>query len=255
MIKTLHLSLFALLFFCTTSCSYKAVPYFQNLTVQGENEETIKNYSPIVIEPDDILGISVSSQNKDASAVFNYNLNTISGLNQSTSNNPVVGYLVDENGAIQVPYIGNLKVSGLTLSQLRAQLQKQLEEYLKDPVVNVRLINFKLSVMGDVLRPGVYPVEGQHVSIPEALTMAGDLNITAMRTNVTLIREQNGKRKYVPIDLTSKNLFNSPYYYLKSNDIIYVQPGKNKYASVDNSYRNIGILLSALSIVVILLTR
>lgn len=85
--------------------------------------------------------------------------------------------------------------------------------------------------------------------------MAGDLNITAMRTNVTLIREQNGKRKYIPIDLTSKNLFNSPYYYLKSNDIIYVQPGKNKFASVDNSYRNIGILLSALSIVVILLTR
>jgi polysaccharide export outer membrane protein len=253
--KTLHLALYALMLFCITSCSYKAVPYFQNLTIKGENEETIKNYSPIVIEPDDILGISVSSQNKDASAVFNYNLSTISGLNQSTSNNPVVGYLVDENGAIQVPYIGNLKVSGLTLSQLRSQLQKQLEEYLKDPVVNVRLINFKLSVMGDVLRPGVYPVEGQHVSIPEALTMAGDLNITAMRTNVTLIREQNGKRKYIPIDLTSKNLFNSPYYYLKSNDIIYVQPGKNKFASVDNSYRNIGILLSALSIVVILLTR
>jgi polysaccharide export outer membrane protein len=253
--KFLRLASKLMVLLSLTSCSYKAVPYFQNLTTNGENEEAIKNYEPIVIAPDDILGISVSSLNSDASAVFNYNLKTVSGLNQTTSNNPVVGYLVDENGQIQVPYIGNMKVGGLTLSQIRVQLQKQLQEYLKEPVVNVRLINFKLSVMGDVLRPGVYPVEGQHISIPEALTMAGDLNITAMRTNVTLIREIDGKRKYIPIDLTSKRLFNSPYYYLKTNDIIYVQPGKNKFASVDNSYRNIGILLSALSIVVILLTR
>jgi polysaccharide export outer membrane protein len=253
--KFLRLASKLMVLLSLTSCSYKAVPYFQNLTTNGENEEAIKNYAPIVIAPDDILGISVSSLNSDASAVFNYNLKTVSGLNQTTSNNPVVGYLVDENGQIQVPYIGNMKVGGLTLSQIRVQLQKQLQEYLKEPVVNVRLINFKLSVMGDVLRPGVYPVEGQHISIPEALTMAGDLNITAMRTNVTLIREIDGKRKYIPIDLTSKRLFNSPYYYLKTNDIIYVQPGKNKFASVDNSYRNIGILLSALSIVVILLTR
>jgi polysaccharide export outer membrane protein len=253
--RILDLASKLMLFLSLSSCSYKAVPYFQNLTVNGENEEAIKNYSPIVIAPDDILGISVSSLNSDASAVFNYNLRTVSGINQTSSNNPVVGYLVDENGQIQVPYIGSMKVSGLTLSQLRGQLQKQLQEYLKEPVVNVRLINFKLSIMGDVLRPGVYAVEGQHVSIPEALTMAGDLNITAMRSNVTLIREIDGKRKYIPLDLTSKQLFNSPYYYLKTNDILYVQPGKNKYASVDNSYRNIGILLSALSIVVILLTR
>jgi polysaccharide export outer membrane protein len=253
--KRISLALQFFVLFSMASCSYNAVPYFQNLTVNGENEEAIRNYAPIVIAPDDILGISVSSLNSEASAVFNYNLRTVSGLNQTTSNNPVVGYLVDENGQIQVPYLGNMKVSGLTLSQLRTQLQKQLQDYLKEPVVNVRLINFKISVMGDVLRPGVYPVEGQHVSIPEALTMAGDLNITAMRNNVTLIREIDGKRKYIPLDLTSKQLFNSPYYYLKTNDIIYVQPGKNKYASVDNSYRNIGILLSALSIVVILLTR
>lgn len=245
-----------LVFLCIfSSCSYKTVPYFQDLSRTNASKETIENYEPITIQPEDILGISVSSMNAEASAIFNYNLNTISGLNQTTPNNPVVGYLVDENGEIQIPYLGTVKVTGKTLSELRIQLQKQLVDYLKQPVVNIRLINFKVAVMGDVLRPGVYPVQNQRISITEALTLAGDLNITALRNDITLVREQDGVRQYIPIDLTSKKLFNSPYFYLRSNDLLYVQPGKNKFASVDNSYRNISIVLSALSIIVILLTR
>jgi len=236
------------------ACSYKGVPYFQDLNPNAPAKESISNFNPITIQPEDILGISVSSLNSEASSVFNYNLNTITGTAQN-ANNPVVGYLVDEKGQVQLPLVGSVKVSGLTISGVREKIQKQLTEYLKQPVVNVRLLNFKVSVMGDVLRPGVYPVTNQRISIPEAITLAGDLNITALRSNIVLIREQEGNREYIPIDLTSKKLFNSPYYYLKTNDILYIQPGKNKYASVDNSYRNISILLSALSIVVILLTR
>jgi len=255
MSKSLNLFLFLILLSSLFSCSYKTVPYFQDLNRSEPSKETITNYDPITIQPEDILGISVSSQNVEASAVFNYNLNTVSGLSQTTSNNPVVGYLVNDSGNIQVPYIGTMKVVGLTLSQIQQSLQKQLLDYLKQPVVNIRLINFKVAVMGDVLRPGVYPVDKQRISITEALTMAGDLNITALRSNIVLIRETNGTREYIPIDLTSKKLFNSPYFYMKSNDFLYVQPGKNKFASVDNSYRNISIVLSALSIIVILLTR
>lgn len=236
------------------ACSYKGVPYFQDLNQTKPSKETIANFSPVTIQPEDVLGISVSSLNTEASSVFNYNLNTVTGTAQN-ANNPVVGYLVDEKGNIQLPLVGSVNVSGLTLSAVREKIQRQLTEYLKQPVVNVRLLNFKVSVMGDVLRPGVYPVQNQRVSIAEAITMAGDLNITALRTNVMLIREHEGTREYIPIDLTSKKLFNSPYFYLKTNDILYVQPGKNKFASVDNSYRNISILISALSIVVILLTR
>jgi polysaccharide export outer membrane protein len=239
-----HLFFFSILIvLLLPACSYKGVPYFQDLNQNTPSKETIANFSPVTIQPEDVLGISVSSLNSEASSVFNYNLN------------PVVGYLVDEKGDVQLPLVGSVKVSGLTLSAVREKIQRQLTEYLKQPVVNVRLLNFKVSVMGDVLRPGVYPVQNQRISIAEALTMAGDLNITALRSNVMLIRENEGTREYIPIDLTSKKLFNSPYFYLKTNDILYVQPGKNKFASVDNSYRNISILLSALSIVVILLTR
>ncbi|EOR94562.1 Polysaccharide export outer membrane protein [Arcticibacter svalbardensis MN12-7] len=247
--------LLSCLLFLISGCSYKGVPYFQDLNNTSPVKETIGNYQELTVQPEDIIGISVSSLNSEASSVFNYNLNTITGTSQISPNNPIVGYLVDEKGAIQLPLIGNLKVSGLTLSSIRETIQSRLNEYLKQPVVNIRLINFKVSVMGDVLRPGVYPVQNQRISIAEALTMAGDLNITALRNNVVLIRESGGNREYIRIDLTSKKLFNSPYYYLKTNDILYVQPGRNKFASVDNSYRNIGILISALSIVAILLTR
>src|SRR5690606_29409292 len=122
--------------------------------------------------------------------------------------------------------------------------------YLSEPVVNIRMLNFKISVMGDVLRPGVYPVQNERITLPEALTLAGDLQITAIR-QLILIRELEGKREFIPIDLTSTAFFNSPYYYLKNNDVIYVQPDKTKFATVDRSYRTASILLSGLSVVAI----
>lgn len=236
-------------------CSYKSVPYFQDLNQERNSEESIANYAPMIIQPDDILGISVSSLNAEASAQFNYNLSSVSGVNQTRSESPVTGFLVDPDGNIQLPFIGSTKVGGLTLSQARELVLNRLKEYLKEPVVNIRLINFKVSVLGDVQRPGVYPVQDQKVTIPQALSLAGDLNITGMRKNVLLIRETNGNREYIPLDLTSKSLFKSPYYYLRTNDVLYVRPGVNKYATVDNTYRNAGLLLSVLSIVAIILTR
>ncbi|WP_256010010.1 polysaccharide biosynthesis/export family protein [Desertivirga xinjiangensis] len=244
-----------LILFITSCGSYNRVPYFQDVNQKIPSKEAIDNYTSLTVQPEDILGISVSSLNPEASSIFNYNLHTITGTNQTTNNNPVIGYLVDRKGEIQLPLIGNYKVSGQTTSELRENIRKKLLTYLKEPVVNIRILNFKVSVMGDVARPGVYQVQNERITIPEAISLAGDLNITGLRDNVMLIRETNGTREYIPIDLTSKKLFTSPYYYLRSNDVIYVQPGKNKYASVDNTYRNIGILLSAISIVVVLLTR
>ncbi|WP_207421475.1 polysaccharide biosynthesis/export family protein [Desertivirga brevis] len=253
--KNVLLLNFIVLLMILSSCgSYRKTAYFQDLQNKA-SKESITNFTPIIIQPEDILGINVSSLNPEASAIFNYNLNTVTGTNQNNPNNPVIGYLVDRKGEIQLPLVGNFKVSGLTTSQVRDNLRKELLKYLKEPVVNIRLINFKVSVMGDVARPGVYQVQNERLTLPEAISMAGDLNITALRNNITLIRETNGTREFLPVDLTSKDLFNSPYYYLKSNDVIYVQPGKNKYASVDNSYRTLSLLLSALSIAVIVLTR
>lgn len=246
----------ALIFFNVSCSSYKTIPYFQDLNKTAATKEAIKNYSPLTIQPEDILGVNVSSLNPEASAIFNYNLNRVNGNNYDNSpSNPVVGYLVDQNGQIRLPLIGTMKVSGYTTAQIREQLQQKLVTYLKEPVVNIRVLNFKISVLGDVLKPDVYTIQNERITLPEALSLAGDLNITAIRTNVLLVRELDGNREYIPIDLTSKELFNSPYYYLRNNDVIYVQPDKTKYATVDRGYRTATLVLSGLSIIAIVLSN
>lgn len=233
------------------SCnSYRELLYFQNLNNTRPVEENIENLSPLTIQKEDILGINVSSLNPGASALFNPNLPA-----NGNPSDPLSGYHVGRRGMIEMPVIGDIKAEGLNTDELREQIKKKLETYLKDPVVNVRILNFKVSVVGDVGRPDVYPVHSERITLTEAITLAGDLNVTANRTNLWLIREHDGKRQYIPIDLTSKNLFQSPYYYLKNNDLIYIQPGKAKYTSVDNTHRNIGLLISVLSFAAIIITN
>lgn len=239
-----------------SSCgTYKTIPYFQNLDVRGAAKEAIDNATPITIQPHDILGVFVSALEPKSAAIFNNNLSRLNGnASDNTPDNPlnpIIGYLVDKDGMVQLPIIGNIKAGGLTTPQFRDQLTKRLLTYLKEPVVNVRIINFKISVLGDVMRPNVYSVQDERITILEALSLAGDLNITAKRKNVLLIREQDGNRQYVQIDLTSKALFTSPYYYLKSNDLIYVDPDRTKYGLVDLGARNATIIISALSVVAI----
>jgi polysaccharide export outer membrane protein len=243
-----------------SSCGvqYKQVPYFQNLTDSGMVQEEINNYTIIKIQKEDILAITVASLNAEASAIFNMgNTSSIQG-NSTASTNPALtanGFMVDQNGNIQLPMIGPIQVAGLTTAAARDLIQSKLMPFLKEPVVSLRLINFKVSVLGDVARPGVYPVQNERVSVTEALSMAGDLTITAVRSNILLVREIEGKRQYIRLDLQKKETFNSPYYYLQNNDVIYVQPSNAKYASVDSSYRNVSILLSALSFIALLITQ
>jgi polysaccharide export outer membrane protein len=239
------------------SCSsYKKVPYFKDLNRDSLIIENVKNYVPITVQPADILGINVSSRNPESSSVFNYNLNRVNGnMYDQSADNPVTGYLVDYNGEIQLPLIGNFKVSGLTTSELRKKLTEVLLTYYKDPVVNIRILNFKVAVYGDVQRPDIYTLHNERTTITQALTLAGDLNITAMRNNIILVREQDGKRNFIPIDLTSKKLFESPYYYLRNNDEIYVQPDRTKYATVDRGFRITTLALSGLSIIAIVLSN
>jgi polysaccharide biosynthesis/export protein len=241
-----------LLILISSCSSYKNVPYFQDLNHAEITQDQVNNYSPLLIQPADILGINVNSRNPESSAIFNYNLNRINGGPiDNAGENPITGYQVDDKGNIQLPLIGNLKVAGLTTSQLSAKLDELLLTYYKDPVVNTRLINFKVSIFGDVLRPNVYTLQNERTTITEALSLAGDLNITAKRTNIILIREQDGKRNYIPIDLTSKKIFDSPYYYLRNNDEIYVQADRVKYSQVDSRFQVASLVLAALSVVAI----
>jgi polysaccharide export outer membrane protein len=229
-----------------SSCgSYKNIPYYQDLNHDIITEETVSNFSPLTIHAGDILGINVTSRNPESSAKFNTG---------SSQENAVEGYLVDDKGEIQLPYLGMVKVTGLTTAQLRDTLSGLLLTFYKNPVVNIRLLNFKVAVSGDVQRPDVYRLQNERTTITQILSLAGDLNITAMRKNVILIREENGKRSFIPIDLTSKKIFDSPYYYLKNNDEIYVQPDRTKYATVDRGYRTASLILSGLSVIAIVLS-
>ena len=248
----------AVLFMSSCGVKYKSVPYFTDLPVDSALQEKILNQTILTIQKNDILAITVSSLNPEASAIFN--MGTTSSLQSNTAvnvnpANTANGFIVDQEGMIQLPLVGSVKVAGLTITEARKLVQSKLVDYLKEPVVGLRLINFKVSVLGDVARPGVFPVNSERVTVSEALGMAGDLSITAVRNNVLLIREQNGNRQYIRLNMQSKDLFNSPYYYLQNNDVLYVQPGNAKYASVDSSYRNVSIVLSALSVIALIISR
>lgn len=236
------------------SCtSYKNVPYYQDVKRNSTSSEKIVNYSPLIMQPGDLLGFNVVSLNHDADLIFNYNLRSDAGNLDRAQQGTVVGYLIDQDGNINMPMLGLVKVSGYTTKEISTLLALKLETYLSKPVVNVRILNFKISVLGDVTSPGSFSIQNEKVTINEALSLAGDLTITALRNNVLLIREKDGERSYINIDLTTKSTFNSPYYYLKNNDILYVQPSRTKLVNQDGTFQRIGIIFSALTILVYLL--
>ncbi|WP_295772266.1 polysaccharide biosynthesis/export family protein [uncultured Mucilaginibacter sp.] len=239
--------LFAVTAILSSCGSYKKVPYFQDLDRSQVTSEAITNMSSLTIQPEDQISISVTSLNQDAANVFTNNGN----LAGTDSQNPVYGYTVDSKGEVTLPLLGVVKVSGKTSEELSKQLQQQLTSFLSKPNVSVKIVNFKVAVLGDVARPNIYRSSTDRLTITEALSLAGDLNITAKRDDITLVREIDGKRTYIPIDLTSKNLFQSPYFYMKSNDLLFVQPGKLKLATVDTGYRNASLIISALTLVAI----
>jgi polysaccharide export outer membrane protein len=232
------------------SCgSYKKTTYFQDINRSVVTKELVTNYKAPTIQKEDILSISISSRNPESSAVFNFASDPAS---EGTGEHG--GNLVDQQGEIQLPVIGNIKAYGLTTAQLKEQIRIKLIPYLKEPVVMIKLMNFKISVMGDVAKPGLFQIPSERLTIPEALSLAGDLNMTALR-NILIIRESDGERIYVTIDLTRKHLFDSPYYYLKTNDVIYVEAGKTKDPALNQTYQKLGLLLSVISVAAIFLTR
>ncbi|MGI4022333.1 MAG: polysaccharide biosynthesis/export family protein [Janthinobacterium lividum] len=257
MIKNLFYSL--ILIVLATSCNTsKTLTYFQDVNRNSITTENAEAYIPVIIQPLDVLSINISSLNPDASAVYNHGIvgaSPVTITGSTDQNGPVNGYLVDKNGQIQLPIIGNVKAAGLSVPEFKQALTNMLLKYLKEPYVNVNIINFKITVLGDVGRPGLLRIANERISFTDAISLAGDLTPTAVRNNILIIREQNGKREYIPVDLTKKDIFNSPYYYLKSNDIIYVTPGKYKSTlAADNFSRNLGIIGGILSLGALIIT-
>lgn len=246
--------IFSILFsFLLASCATnKNLTYFKDVSKSSISTENAEPFIPVTIQPLDILAVNINSLNSDASAVYNHgsvsnSVTTVTGAADAVA--PSNGYLVDNAGNIQLPVLGNVKAAGLTIPEFKQALTTILLKYLKEPYVTASISNFKVTVMGDVGSPRVLRVQNDRLNLTDALTLSGDLNPTAVRSNILLIREQNGKRSYIPFNLNSKNIFNSPYYYLKNNDIIYVEPGKYKSTlALDNFTRSFGIVASLISI-------
>ena len=252
----LLLSLAGLMLMTFASCrQHRDIAYVKDaardsaMSIEGEFSKGI--------QANDILYIYVESQTTAATVPFNQETNKIAVSNGAVMNpgtGAVSGYLVNQDGYIIFPVLGKIKVLGLTHSELAREIEDRLksEGHVLDPVVTVKLMNFRVCVLGDVSRPGQLVVQGERLTIFEALSMVGDLTIYGQRENVTVIREENGKRIIGTINLSSADVFNSPYYYLHQNDVVYVEPNIRKNKNADRDPMIMTYVSSGLSVVSVL---
>ena len=253
-IKTL---IFAFTIILLTSCKTTTnnITYFQDLDNQSAVTGKAVNYTPR-IAPDDQLSITVSGMDPNAVATFNIPLASYlaHGETNVTSTPVLHTYLVNSHGEIDFPVLGKLQVGGMTRSELTDMMTKRISAYVKSPIVTIQIRNFKVSVLGEVNKPGTVNVPNERLSVLDALGMAGDLTIYGNRTNVLLIRDNNGLKEYHRFDLTSAEMLTSPYYYLQQNDVLYVEPNKARKGNAkysQNGQFNVSLastIISALSI-------
>ena len=231
--KIFSLTIMSLAILAITSCqSTKNIAYIQNSDSISYDQSRFLYDAKIM--PKDQLTITVNTVNPEASLPYNLLLQNAytQGRNMSTGGGTLMPYLVDNDGYINFPVVGRLKVSGLTKSECENLILDKIRPYMaetENPVVTVRMSSYSVSVLGEVNRPGSFQVGREKISILEALAQAGDLTIYGVRNKVKLIREDaTGKKEIHTLDLTNANIVNSPYYYLQQNDIVYVEPNKVK---------------------------
>ena len=227
----------------------KEVLYLQDISLI--KEEAIDKSYEVIIHKDDLLAIIVNSKDPELALPFNMPLVSYQIGGQNVSQQRLVGYLVNQDGNIDFPILGEIHVEGLTRMQVTELIKKRLieEELIKDPIVTVQFLNFTVSVIGEVGRPGTFDISGDRITLLEALSMAGDLTIYGRRDRVAVIREKDGKRSILYHDLRSSDIFQSPCYYLQQNDIVYVEPNNAKTGqSRINSNNSVGVWLSGVSV-------
>ena len=258
--KQFLFGLVALALLVSSCASTKDIAYFQNKMVN--QPEKIDKHAGIVIQPKDMLSIVVSSRNPELVAMFNLPVVSYQAggeVSLNTAQQRLMGYVVDEEGFIDFPVLGKLNIVGKTRWEVAELVKNKLiqEGYLTDAVVTVEFLNFKISVLGEVASPGTFSIDGDKVTVLQAISLARDLTIFGRRDNVSVIREQDGKRTIYEINLTDVDLFKSPAYYLQQNDIVYVQPNDIKArqsTTDDKTLRIASIGLSSGSLLISVVT-
>jgi polysaccharide export outer membrane protein len=239
------------------SCGIREKTVYFQPDENGSDSIAQQHYSPIY-RSNDLLSISVSAMDAEAVKPFNSTVVAYTSEDGRASNTPMQqGYFVDPEGNIDFPVLGKIKVGGLNRNEAVQLIKQKLAPYVVDPQVTVRIMNYRITVLGDVKLPGSFPILSERVTLPEALGLAGDMNMTGVRKNVLVIRDIDGIRTEIRVDMTSREAYNSPAYYLRQNDVVYVEPNRAKRnSSIVGT--NAGIFISVASLLlttIAILTR
>lgn len=239
--------------FSVSCTSTKQVIYFNDYA--DSTASSIKEAKAVfenTIQKNDQLWISVGGSNiGDLQALNSGNgIGITGGSTGLASGTSALGYMVEADGKIQIPYIGKVQAEGLTRLQLEAKLTDLLKEYTKNPVVNIRFLNYSFSVLGEVGRSGRYNMPTERITILEALSIAGDITEFGRRDNIVVIREENGERKFTKVNLLKKDIFNSPCFYLRTNDVVYVEPVRSRFFTRTGIPQYVGIAAIGISLLI-----
>jgi polysaccharide export outer membrane protein len=244
--------------FLLTACASREKMIYVNDIKESSQADITNSYQP-KLQPDDVLSIIVNSNVPELVAKFNPSLIMLQqATERGTGQQRLQSYLIDAEGYIVFPVLGKIKLGGLTTAQATEVLTEAIKPHVSDATINLRLMNFKVTVQGEVVRPGTFTIESERITLLQALSLAGDLGIYGMRDNILVIREVDGKRTYNRVDITKSDFMSSDFYYLAPNDVVYVEPNKIRINSSAVG-PNLTFALSALSllttIVVIIISR
>ncbi len=246
-IKNSYIFILLICLLLSSCANTKKLVYLQGIDDQKQYEASLRY--EIKLQPDDLLSVVVSAENAEVTIPFN--LPVVQG-NAAVNAQTGRTFLIDNDGYIEYPVLGKVKLGGLTRTQATEKLTELIKNYITNPGITVRLMNYKISVLGEVVKPGNFIVNGERINVLEAISLAGDLTVYGKRKNILLIHDDEGKKTYTRFDLTDAQLLNSPNYYLAQNDIIIVEPNKPRLnGSIIGP--NIGLILSSVSVLLTLI--
>jgi polysaccharide export outer membrane protein len=256
MVKKIGL-LFLIAISLASCASREKIVYFGNMN-ESKNQEGAPGNFETKIKPDDALMIIVTAADLKMAEPFNLPFGAVMGTTTGLAVDNInvqpryQSYLVDRDGNIEFPVLGTINVGGHTKQEVVTDLNTRLNKYIDKPIVNLRILNYKISVMGEVVRPNEFVIQSERVSVPEALALAGDLTIYGKRDDILLIRDINGVKTHHVIDITKSDFINTPYFYLQQNDVLYVKPNKTR---VNSSVigPNTTVIISSVSLAITLI--
>lgn len=242
--ETIYLSCLMVIIILSGCAARRDLVYFSNLNENGSVPASVQ--MDATISAGDILDVSVNSASLESNKLF------LTVSNTSTTQSPFSGYTVSKDGMITMPLAGDLHVAGMTINQAQAFITTQLSKQIRDPKVGVRLINFKITVIGEVNKPASFTINSDKVNVLEALGMAGDMTVYGRRQDVLVIRQENGIKSIGKIDLNNIETVQSPYFYLKQNDIVYVAPDRSKAVEYSQNTRMMPLITASISALAVL---